>query len=287
MEIIKTDCFWREIEAGSYLTHSPETGKTYFLTLKKSGRIFDFHAGLHLPMVYLSPSAYFDGFQNEKDIRNTRLCRGEITKIINENEQDVTILFVVTSVLSLEEILAQFAPTTPEPGLMDFFPRFANIYFTGHHFSVQKMGDYYLLTGHGQGDFGQTCIVGKSKNRMYACMVNKWSLKENIMYIGKLLPDPSFIKMVKAESQIYYRFSMREGSGIEVFLKLRRAEYYDNTPRRIRCIRNFKMISKKLSQNAEILLSTPSGHVQQLKRTDDLRTWLKNEFKGGFEEVLG
>jgi hypothetical protein len=77
---------------GITLQSNPIIGNTYFVTLNQP---IDYLLHNDLWLFYDCPLAYYNGYENEREIEQANFCFGQVVKIISQHESATTIEFTV------------------------------------------------------------------------------------------------------------------------------------------------------------------------------------------------
>jgi hypothetical protein len=180
-DIIATGCVWREsIELEYTLQESPVTGNTYVIMLKQP---VSFAINMDLWLFYECPLAFYNGYENESEVEQSKFCYGKITNLISRNDFGAIVEFKVNSILTLQEILA----TRPVKELPKFWTEFLMTFIDRNDFGFAEYGKYLDIGVSAQGDLGQSCLFTKIDNQYYICLVKEHSFSEERIFGGKYL----------------------------------------------------------------------------------------------------
>jgi hypothetical protein len=183
-DIIATNCTWRENETVDYtLQQQPVEGSTYLVVLHQPVR---FSIKMQLWLFYDCPLAFYNGYERTGEIEQARFCFGEIMSLISQDDLSATVLFQVKQVVSLDNILSnRIACTLPR----QWENTIKGCVETGKCYPEQ-FGDYYQLDLNFEGDLGLLCIVKKSGEDYFICLITEWCFLENFTYGGKYILPP-------------------------------------------------------------------------------------------------
>lgn len=183
-DIIATSCFWREnLDVNYSLQEVPIQGQTYIVVLNQPVR---FHLHMKLWLFYDCPLAEYNGYEKEEEIEAARFCFGQITKIITYDHFCATVEFTVKQTLSFQEIIE----TRTAKDLPESWSVFFTDFIKSNNYWLEQLGNYYVLGVSVQSDLGQICIITKSGDDYFICMLNEHCFSENATYGGKYkLPE--------------------------------------------------------------------------------------------------
>ncbi len=180
-DIICTSCTWREsLEVEYTLQDSPVIGQTYNVTL---GAPVKFWVNMDLWLHYDCPLAFYNGYESELQIEESKFCYGRITNLISQNELGATIEFKVQQTTDFHNIVRNKSKIELPETWTNFFMAFIE----KNDFQLYQYGKYYELTASSQGDVGQSCVFTQFGDRYVICKMEEWSLSEECTYGGSYL----------------------------------------------------------------------------------------------------
>ncbi len=193
-DIISTRSLWKEhVETNHALKQSPAVGHTYFVFLKQPVK-----CSLHTTrwLLYDSPKAFYDGYENEEEIEQAKFCYGQLTKIISYDDNGATVAFTILKTLTLKDILQTEIKELPG-FLADFFIRSVN----EDDYALRTIGKYFQLSvSHAQGDIGQFCIFTEHENTYTICLLGEWAFTEDWTFGGKYKLPETIIKLITTKN---------------------------------------------------------------------------------------
>ena len=183
-DVMATSCIWREsVDADHNLKESPIIGQTYFVTLNQPVK---FRLNMDLWLYYDCPLVFYNGYETEREVEQSKFCYGQLISIISHNELGATVEFTIKNTLTFQEILTA-RPVKELPG---FWTDFYLYFIERDEYALTQFGKYFQLSVSAQGDVGLSCILTKFDNQYFICKINQWSFNENYTFGGKyILPE--------------------------------------------------------------------------------------------------